>query len=424
MKPKILFALALVVVAKYALHSLFVPAYDGPDEPFHLARALAFSRDPFIAAFHGADLPYDLVDAVSNRPCGNDLARVFGCRPFPSPHSPFNILEHPKKTATRTLNFERNYENQQPPLYYAVAGFTLHALRVDMPDHALLVGRLLSVCFVAFALYGPLWRVARGRPPALAYLFLLVLLVPGAAEGLARASNDALLFLWAALLIAALLRNAPSPVLLALVLLGPLVKLTAFPVVAFAVVHLWRFGRRQVAVGCLVASSVVIPVQWARGWLHGVTYSYAAAPFGETLGQMCIGLLRSGWGLVKTAFWVGGWTAFRPPWELVAAVVMLVVVALILSPPVRFLSYPEHVLACCVAFLGTLFVAVGNRRFAGTWGGLCGWYLWGWAPWIALLFSDSTTTIRVPHTPFVIAAVLLVIASNAVWLSCALAAYG
>lgn len=424
MKPKLLFALTLVVLMRYGLHALFVPAYDGPDEPFHLARAFAFSRGPFIDALLGGELPADLVDAISNRPCGNDLSRVFHCKLFPSQGSCFNVLREPDRTPAGSSIRERNYENQQPPLYYAITGLIQRALRIDKPDHVLLFARLLSVCFVALALYGPLRRIARDRPPALAYLFLLALLLPGAAEALARASNDAFLFLWVALTLAALSSDKRWPVLCSLLAVGPLIKLTAFPVVVFAVAYLWRQGRRRTAAACLVASLIVLPVQWARGWLHGVTYTYGAQSLGENLGRTCVGLLQSGWGLAKTAFWVGGWTAFRPPWILVAAAATVVVLALALLRPIQLRFYPEHAIAAGVALAGTIFIAVGNRRFVGAWGGLCGWYLWGWSPWIATYLSDTSMPVRVARTPLVVAVIVLVIAANVVWFFCALRAYG
>ena len=424
MRTRLLFALGAIVVAKLTLHSLFVPAYDGPDEPFHLARVLAFSRGPFMAALRGASLPADLVDSVSRRPCGADLSRVFHCRLFPSEGSPFNLLSEAEGSSSGSSIRERNYENQQPPLYYAVAGLIQRGLGIDEPDHALLFLRLLSVFFVAVALFGPLRLLSRDRPSALAGLFLLALLVPGAAEALARGSNDALLFLWAALVLAALMRESSGAALVLLLAAGPLIKLTAFPVVVFAAVRLWRSGRRRTAGAGLVASLAVIPVQWARGWLLGATYTYGPRSLGEDFGQICVGLLRSAWGLVKTAFWVGGWTAFRPPWALVAAAVMVVALALVILRPIRLRAFPEHALAAAVAALGTVVIAVGNRRFAGTWGGLCGWYLWGWSPWIAVYLADTSAPTPVPKAPLVLAAILVVLAANVAWFVYAFKAYG
>lgn len=424
MRPRLLVALGAIVVARFVLHVFFVPAYDGPDEPFHLARVLAFSRGPFEAALRGAVLPADLVDSVSRRPCGADLSRVFHCERFPSKGSVFNLLaKAPAGSGTSAIR-ERNYENQQPPLAYIVAGLMLRGLRIDEPDHALLFLRLLSVFFVAVALFGPLRTLSRDRPPALAGLFLLALLVPGAVEALARGSNDAFLFLWVAAVLAARARKRSWVVLVLLLAAGPLIKLTAFPVVVFVVVSLWRSGRRHTAMAGLAASLAVFPVQWARGWLLGATYTYGPQGLGEDFGQVCVGLLRSAWGLVKTAFWVGGWTAFRPPWALVAAAVTVVALALATLRPIRLRAFPEHALAAAVAALGTVVIAVGNRRFAGTWGGLCGWYLWGWSPWIAVYLSDTSAPARAPCTALVLAAIGVVLAANVVWFVYALRAYG
>jgi hypothetical protein len=424
MRRRLLFALGATVLGMFALHCFFVPAYDGPDEPFHLARVLAFSRGPFVAALQGAELPADLAASVSRRPCGPDLSRVFDCRRFPSKGSIFNLLSEAGGRSAGSAILERNYENQQPPLYYAVAGLMQRGLGIDEPDHALLFLRLLSVFFVAIALFGPLRVLSRDWPPALAWLFLLALLVPGAAEALARGSNDAFLFLWVAVVLAALRRERPWYVLALLLAAGPLIKLTAFPVVAFAVVRLWRSGRRRTAGAALAASLTVLPVQWARGWLLGATYTYETRSLGEGVGQVCVGLLRSAWGLVKSAFWVGGWTAFRPPWALVAAAVVVVALALVILRPIRLRPWPEHALAAAVAVAGTIVIAVGNRRFAGSWGGLCGWYLWGWSPWIAAYLSDTSLPTRVERTPLVVAAIAVILAANVVWFFYAVAAYG
>ena len=50
---RLLPALAVAVVARLALHALFLPAFEGPDEPQHLARIRDFEVRPPAEAFAG-----------------------------------------------------------------------------------------------------------------------------------------------------------------------------------------------------------------------------------------------------------------------------------------------------------------------------------------------------------------------------------
>ena len=423
-RQRVLLALAALVVLKYIFHAFLIPAYDGPDEAFHLARVLAFSRASCVVAFRGGALPDDLVQAVANRPCGADLARVFQCEQFPVKGSLFNILSRAEPRAPKHLAAPGNYEDQQPPLYYALAGLLLRPFAPLTPDVALLLVRSLSVLFVALALFGPLRVIVRPYTPEMGCAFLIALLLPGAAEALARGSNDALLFLWVATMFFLLPRTRSNLVLCAGLAIGPMIKLTAFAVVAVLVVRLWRFGKRPAAAVGLAASFLVLPIQWLRGWLHGATYTYAAHGLGETWWQSCVGLMRTGWGLAKTAFWVGGWVAFRPPWELVAVTVMVVGVSLVVLRPFHFAKKPEHAVGLAVAAIGTVFIAIGNRRYAGTWGGLCGWYFWGWSPWIATYLYETRNPADVPYGPLATVGVLVVLLANVSWAMRAVLAYG
>ena len=86
--------LAAAVVARMAFHAVFVPAFEGPDEPYHLARALAFATLPWPDAFAGAPVEPALVDSVRAKPCSENLHRVFGCPLFggDAPAGRFDVL--------------------------------------------------------------------------------------------------------------------------------------------------------------------------------------------------------------------------------------------------------------------------------------------------------------------------------------------
>jgi hypothetical protein len=74
-----------------------------------------------------------------------------------------------------------------------------------------------------------------------------------------------------------------------------------------------------------------------------------------------------------------------------------------------------------VIVLGTLAIAVGNRGVFGVWGGLGGWYVWTWFPWLWRLAADDGGQ-RVK--PWHLAVTAVVVAGlNVAWLTAALAVF-
>jgi hypothetical protein len=386
--------LALLVVGRLAVHSFFLPAFEGPDEPFHLGRIVAFREVPFSRAFRGVPLSPAIVAAVAVHPCCPDLRRAFSCPPFDGGGAAFNVLDG--RTFPPASFVVENYENHQPPLYYVVAG-SAHRWMTSSPDSTasrvglvLLLFRLWSVTLVALALFWPLRVVSREWPgPSAA--FLLLLLLPGAADALARCSNDAALFLWSSLVVLALTERVRGGVLLLLLALGPLIKLTAFPVTAMALVWLWRHRRRRVAVAAGLASLIVVPIQLLRGWQWGGTYELnrTALDLAGSLFEVARGLMRSLYTMIKTVFWVGGWSFFRAPGSLVVAWFLLLGIVL-LSLRVRDRrTWIPHAAGGVTVVIGALLMAVGNRTLFGDWGGLGGWYFWGWFPAICFAGAEA-----------------------------------
>lgn len=416
------------MVARFAFHAFFLPVFEGPDEPFHLARAAAFADSPFAEALSGRSVSPEIVEAILANPCGPDLSRV-GCRPFDRSGAIFNIT----RLAPRGLPAApvENYEAHQPPLSYLAAGALLRAVEVAVgrmrPETRLLVLRLNSVLLVTVALFGPLRALSRNWPPVFRAVGLLALLTPGAAEALARCSNDGLLFLWASTLVWALLERPRSAALPLLLAIGPFVKMTALPVVLFGTVALWGGGRRWAASTGLLGALLVFPLQLLRGWAWGGTYelSRLGGALQEPLGRIVLGFGRSVYTFLKTTFWVGGWSFLRAPVLLVAAFGFLLLGwATCLRPRPDARRRLAHAVGLSVALVGFVALAVGNRKLFGVWGGLGGWYFWGWAPWLALTSNDLLTWRRGSASVLLGATGVFVLLANVLWFYRALLLYG
>lgn len=357
-----------LVAARLFFHVWYVPAWEGPDEPFHLARAR-----------NAATLPDDIAASVRVHPYAPDLQRLPASGPI------------------------RNYEAHQPPLYYLIGGLFLWS---PDPLQQLYAMRIYSVLLVigALALCGP-------------HAMWLALLVPGAAESLARCANDAGVFAWCALAMWSVARKAPVWALALIALAGPLVKLTSLPVVAFIVVWCWMHrGRRDAAV-VAVASAVFLPLQWLRGYRWGGTVEMNAANAitHDAPLQWMIGFARSSYTFLKTTFWLGEWSFFRAPlWLLATALAYVVAVAL--SSRLRRLSTP-HLVALGVAVLSTAAFFVSHRRYWGQWGGVGGWYAWGWLPWLTIAFHEMVE-VRRPRA-LLIGGLALIVVANVAWYAAA-----
>ncbi len=424
-----LFALRAGVVLLCLLHAFFTPVYEGPDEPFHLARARMFARAPLAEALAGTAVDADLASSMRAWPCGPAMQAAFDCPGYGSEPATFNILQPARRSARGASS--SNYQAHQPPLYYLAAGplLELFALGIGTaPESQALLLRLAAVLLVGYVLCFPLRKLGKGNAP-LEALVLLAMLLPGAAESLIRVSNDVGVFAWSVLLLAALhsgVRLRPGSTAL-LTAIGPLLKLTALPVVAFAVVLEWRQTgwRRGAVVGA--AGLVVFPLQWLRGWAWGGTLEANTRFSGMgSLPEIFVGLFHSAATFLKTAAWLGGWTFFRPPrWVLVVAPLLgLLLVLRVFQLRSRPRNVGAHLAALALAFAGFVAFALGQRRIFGIWGGVGGWYFWGWAPWLALLASDVLEMRPGRERELVAGAVVGATALNLIWLQVACRIYG
>jgi hypothetical protein len=405
-------ALLFVVLVRFVVHALYVPAYEGPDEPFHLAHATGLGWPA---------LPVDgtIVASVVAHPCSADLRRALRCPPFGSAPAEWNVLRFdatPPAAATIP-----NYERHQPPAYYVIPSL----LPIANPIARLLAMRLFSVALIFIALLFPLRAVARSRGDEWYAALLLVLLIPGAAESLARCANDSAVFLWTAVVVSALDRRIATPWLALLAAVGPLIKLTALPIVVLLIFWTLMNRTRIQAFVVACASALVLPLQWLRGfhWGGTVELNAARAPFDETLMQIVKGLARSGYTFAKTGFWLGEWSVFRAPSWLLIAAALLAVIAIFSMRIRRPPQWQPNAVALLVAIAATLAWFVSHRLFWGNWGGVGGWYAWGWLPWLAVVAHDFVQIEPPRRRTLFVAGVVLIVIANVAWFAAAHAVY-
>lgn len=433
--------LVAIVVLRLLAHAFLVPVFEGPDEPFHLARALHFARGDFATAWRGTQLPADLARAISAYPCAADLRAEFGCPAFlDSAEGAWgNILrDAPGPTASipDTLLAYPNYEAHQPPLGYAALGAAMapwdallkSARTGNRIGLDLLAMRLLCVACVVGALLGPLRILATDWSRSAKFLGLSILLLPGASESLARGALEAPLMLWSSCALLISSRKPASRWLAAVVLAaGPLVKLTALPVVAFGLGRIWKRSRCDALLATFVVAASFASIQASRGWLLGGAVEFhaqQASPAPVELGEAVSGLIRAAAVAVKTAFWLGGWSGLRPPtWVLTVLLAWVAFVLISVRPRRPWRWDVATVTSLATAAAGFAAFAWLHHRLFGVWAGVGGWYFWGWAPWLAWLGAAKLTR-RPPEVVLPMATLIVAIAVSAEWFALALEAYG
>ncbi len=430
-RDSLLSFLRWVVIARFLLHAFSFPVFEGPDEPFHLARAVAFADAGIVEGLRGERVDGAIVAAIVSHPCGGDLAARFGCPRFDGSGALFNVLGPPVERLPGEEVY--NYESHQPPLYYLATAPLLMVWShlasgpgATSPERRLLVLRLASVFLVTCALLGPLRSTGRLRGHRWEMAVLWLLLAPGAVESLARASNDAAVFLWCALLVANLEREDRRWSVYVLVALGPLLKLTAAPVVVYALGRIWLRDGWRPASAALALSGLVAPFQLLRGWAWGGTLELAA--LGKALGQppweVAVGVLHSLYTFVKTAFWLGGWSVFKPPFWLVAAGALLGLLWLAALRPASSSELRRpHVAGLLAAAAGFVAFSIGKWGVFGVWGAVGGWYAWGWLPWLGLA-ADDLVQVRTRYSfELWVGTAVWILVANALWVATILRIY-
>ncbi|MFN7942484.1 MAG: DUF2142 domain-containing protein [Thermoanaerobaculia bacterium] len=425
--------LLLLAALRLAIQVGLTPVFEGPDEAFHLGRATAFARGGLAVGWREETLDSSIVRAIRAHPCAPDLQRAFGCRGFPG-SSP--DLAGQSRGSSGSMDPVWNYESHQPPLYYlgvagAIALFerAAPAGNVEAPERDLVIGRFFSLALVVTGGTIVLLGIPGARRATSLAFAGLILLLPGASEALIRVSNDAGLFFWSACACVWLCRDRPSRSWGAVIAaVGPLIKLTAFPIVAVMVVQRWAKRDRLGAVMVALASCLVLPLQSLRGYAYGGTVELNRSSGQEILGlgETVLGLAKSFLVCLKTAVWLGNWSFFRPPRVLlIALVVVFAWVLLAYRPTSPSRENIPHLAGLIVAAVGIVAFSVGSRRLFGIWGGVGGWYLWGWTPWLFVAAQELLE--KLPNArawPRITVLGAAVLATNIAWLQSAVALYG
>jgi len=426
---RLLLGLRTLVLLRLAVHALFNPVYEGPDEPFHLARARQVVDRPVAEVMRGGSVDPGVVRSIRAWPCGPSLNAAFGCPPFGGEPAAFNILGPAR--AAGAGKPQENYQAHQPPLYYLAAGSLLKLFslaKISAPEAQLLLLRLASVFLVGIALLLPVKRLGRENL-LFETVLLLALLLPGAAESLVRVANDVSVFAWSALLVSLVFRrDSFKPGLIAcLSALGPLLKLTALPVVAVAAMAGWRTRGWRCGLVVAISGLTFLPVQWLRGWAWGGTLE-ANVPLSasESFQMILVGLAHSVYTFLKTSVWLGGWAVFRPPiWLLVATSLFALLLAIrVFRFKPRIENWPVHAAGMAIAALGFIFFAVGKHQLFAVWGAVGGWYAWGWAPWLALFAANALELRAGRDRELILGALLGATILNLAWFETALRTYG
>lgn len=390
------------IAVVYLAYALLLPAFEGPDEPFHLSRALDLARSRFVEGWRAERLGDDVVAALRLFPCGPDLERAFGCPSFETAAGRAwgNLLKLPVSGPASDTPREPypNYERQHPLFGYLIWSIPLHVVdRVTEREPAVarvavaqLTVRLANLAILAIALLGPGRRLVAGWSNEARAVGLGVLLLPGAVETLARGGLEALVFAWSLSFIEESLRSTPRTTrVLLLAALGPLIKLTAIPVVVFGVAAVWGRGRRAPALGMAVAGGAVYLERLVRGFLAGGVLDLHAQYSTHDPGG-AIEIARGiGWSLLvtaKSALWLGGWSFFRPPlWGLVligAAAVLVLSQARVAREAERDVQFAA-LAGALVALAGHAVFSIAVYRVFGSWA-VGGWYVWAWFPAAAI----------------------------------------
>lgn len=428
--------LIVAAAAIYVAYATFLPAFEGPDEPFHLSRALDLARGHFVAGWRADHLGDDVTSALARFACGPDLHRVFDCPPFATEvdRSWGNLLSESPSGPTRALEREPypNYERQHPLLGYLVWSIPVAVVDglveswdpVRRVAAAQLTIRITNLTILAIALLGPGRRLIAPWSIEARLLAMGIMLLPGAVETLARGGLEALVFSWSVWFVEDSVREGPRPGrILVLAAIGPLIKLTAIPVVAFGAMTVWWRRQKRLAVGIVASSMAVYMERLLGGYLGGGVLDLHGGYSTHDPGGVLEMLQGIGWSMLvtmKSAAWLGGWSFFRPPLWVVALLVGSVGV---LSLRVRLAAATDRSVtlaglgAAAVAITGHAVFSVAVYRVFGSWA-VGGWYVWAWFPMAAVAAERSLAWRRpVPTWVWLAAGISLLAIDIAWWLA-------
>ncbi len=406
----------IAFVARGVLQVLWTPAWDGFDEPFHVAYVEFVADHGRPPGFAEPSFPADYYEALPLLPS----AIGHGAVDFRE----WRALGPDERAARRAraaaigagrIRGERpyrhaNYERQQPPLFYYVAAPFARLLR-GAGIAGLLIGlRILCVLFASLTV--PLTaRLARLLLPGRGVFYALPVfcLLPNTLFFTDRVTNDALAWpllasIGVALVLASRRPGSPRRFLLLglLVAAGIWTKLTLLPALPAALVAVLlarrrRDGRRPgafllaVALPALLVAPLLLWNRTASGSWTGIIYSVRAPWVGlsEEIGAAGKLDLPGAFGQwARSHFWAGGWGWVVPPPAVYRAAGWLAVAALLagfvsararrarLSRGVRWIALLSLAVFFLAAMLWHLVEATAVARALGTGplGGGEGWY--------------------------------------------------
>lgn len=279
-------SLAAIFFAALALRALawtfLLPPWGGFDEAFHQSYALDQAERLRWPAFGGVRLREDVAAEIRRWTLLPENRALSGGVP--------------------------NYETQQSPLYYWLAGLCLRALPGRAPlsslyflrlaNVALLLGAVLLTARSARRLFGD------GAWLPLAYLALL----PGLGIGVCRVTNDALAALLISLAVAATLPGASARFAVGGALsagLSPWAKLYALACVPGSVLASMR-GRNRLVRLALAVLPVVLLLALSRavlGRIFPIQENLVGSP---DAGLLTVPWLKDLWSMAKTHVFVAG----------------------------------------------------------------------------------------------------------------------
>jgi hypothetical protein len=83
-----------------------------------------------------------------------------------------------------------------------------------------------------------------------------------------------------------------------------------------------------------------------------------------------------------------------------------------------------HVAGVVAALGGVILLALTNRRMFGDWGGLGGWYFWGWFPWLSFACAEIFVMTRKAGRGLLAAEAVFVLLANVLYFAVATRIYG
>lgn len=367
--------LLLTILLRLFATVFLVPPFSGFDEPYHLGLVVDCRDRVHFPDFLETALPTDFADGVRRWPLPPAYAHELGGTPWG---------RTPQKGPAPAARLE-NYETQQAPLFYIVAGRIAALVPVRSAVGLLYLFRSINA-LLAFGVAILAWTGARALGfGERAWLPLAVLaFVPGFALALSRVSNDPLAALLMSVAVVGTLRAA-GPSLGGALAAGfaPAAKLYGW---AALILPVGRALRRRDRRGVAIAAALVLPGVAVAAWAWSRNGN--PLPLQENLRDVAsaapweVPWLRDVWTIAKTHVWVSGmgFHVFPTSVHVLAALVLLGLAGLTVAVVRRDpgLRAPVGALAAPLALFGAAlgYHAWRNYSYFRDSGGTGGWYLW------------------------------------------------